>query len=56
MVLDDLLQPGQSFHIFYYKGNPNNRLVHVRGIVDDQIVTRSWGYHRCRWLYGVDEC
>jgi len=56
MTLDELLQPGHSFHVYYNKGNRNNRLYHVRAVVDgEQIVTRCWSYIKGRWVYAVNE-
>lgn len=51
--LFDYIQPCQKWRIYYQKGNMNNRLLHVRAIVDDdQIVVRFW--HRLRWVYRLD--
>ena len=42
---------GTEIRIVY--GNHNDRLYHVRGIVDDNIVVRHWQHSRKRWVYEV---
>jgi hypothetical protein len=47
------LKVGNSYRIFYNKGNPNNMLIHVRAIVDkDYIVTKVW--KNCKWRYRIE--
>ena len=43
--------PGCSFKVFYGQDNPNNRTYHIRGIVDDYIICRSWNKHKKQWCY-----
>lgn len=31
--------------------NPNNRLYHIRGIVDDQVAVRTWVPRKQCWSY-----
>ncbi len=51
--LDDL-KPGVSVRIFYNAGNPNNRRIHIRAIVDDDyFVLRCWSRGRQGWMYSV---
>lgn len=46
------LKPGDSYHIFYGKNHPGNRKVHVRAVVDgDIVVTRYWSYRARWWKY-----
>lgn len=47
-------QVGQSWKIFFNKDNPNNKLIHIRGIVDDEIVFRSWSTRKQYWFYYVE--
>lgn len=47
------LSRGDKIRRFYNEGNPNNRLMHVRGSVDGMIVVRWWGKHKQRWNYEV---
>lgn len=50
--LDEMLQPGQKIRVFYNKGNINNQIRHIRGIIDDEyIVYRVW--QKNRYFYRV---
>jgi hypothetical protein len=50
--LADLIKPGNAVKIFYNPGNINNRLIHIRAIVDDdEIVYRFWSKYRQCWIY-----
>jgi len=52
--LDTMLQPGNKIRLFYDKGNPNNNLMHIRAIVDDdQIVYRWWSRRKQNWRYVI---
>lgn len=49
------LEPGTSWHLHWNEGNPNNRFIHIRAIVDDmQVVSRYWSYHSRQWVYEID--
>ena len=49
-----LLQPGKTLRLFYNAKNVNNRLMHVRAVVDDsQIVYRVWS-HKRGWVYQIE--
>ncbi len=51
-MTNDLLQIGRRLKIFYYEGNSNNRLIEIRGFVDDQVV---WRFLRNQeFCYGID--
>lgn len=40
--------PGKWFKLYINENNCNNCLYHIRGIVDDLIICRSWnGKHWC---------
>lgn len=54
-LLEDL-KPGKSFRIRYdNKNNVNNRVIHIRAIVDDEmIVFRQWSRRRQRWIYAIE--
>jgi len=52
--IPDDLQPGNSFRIYYNEGNPNNCIIHIRGIVDDMIVFRWYNRHKRRWMYAIE--
>ncbi len=43
--------PGVSFRETY--GNSNDKLWHVRGVVDGAVVCRYWRRHKNRWQYEV---
>lgn len=47
-------RPGTRVRFDYGPGNPNNRLCHIRAVVDDDyIVLRLWSPRR-GWLYFVE--
>ena len=49
------LQPGTKWRIFYNPENINNKLAHIRAIIDDDMVVwRFWSYQRQNWIYQVD--
>ena len=46
---------GYKYRIFYYKNNPNNKIIHIRQIVDDnQVVYMWWSKTKRRWIYEID--
>lgn len=52
--LDKMLKVGNKIKVFYNKGNRNNRLYHVRAIMDDEyVVVKTWVRHKKRWAYSV---
>lgn len=51
-----LLEPGKTLRIFYNKGNVNNKLIHIRAVVDGYtIVFRWWSRKRRNWVYEVED-
>ena len=53
---DDTPIVGKSYRLFYNEGNHNNKKMHIRAIVDgDIIVYRYWRYGKQRWQYIVDD-
>ncbi len=49
------IKPGEKYRLFYDKGNPNNELVHIRAIVDEEyVVVRYWLRRKRRWCYRVE--
>ena len=50
-----LIMPGAKLRIDYGEGNLNNKLIHIRAILDDHyIVYRYWLKHKKRWDYVVE--
>ena len=50
----EIMQPGNTVREFWGEGNPNNMLMHVRAIVDDDwLVFRWWSYSRKTWQYAI---
>jgi hypothetical protein len=46
------LQPGRMLRRYFNPGNINNGTVHVRAIVDgDIVVTREWSRTKQSWRY-----
>lgn len=53
--LAKILQLGNKVKVFINEGNPNNRLIHIRAIVDgDQVVYKYWRKHKQYWQYAVE--
>lgn len=47
------IEAGKTYRIFYNKRNWNNRLIHVRAVIDDYyVVYRFW--HAVQWCYKMD--
>lgn len=42
---------GRRIRVDYGKDNVNNRLLHVRGVVDDKVIMRRWRASRRSWGY-----
>lgn len=54
--LAKIIKPRNAVKVFINEGNPNNRLIHIRAIVDDdQIVYRYWRYRTQYWQYLVQD-
>jgi len=50
------IQNGKSYRIFFSEGNLNNGCIHVRGIIDnDIIIYRDWSKRKQRWCYRADD-
>ncbi len=46
---------GKKYRIFYGEGNRNNKVVHIRAIIDnDYFVFRQWFYSKRRWEYFIE--
>jgi hypothetical protein len=51
-----LLQPGQKVRFDYGEPSPNNRVCHIRAIIDEEYIAfRVWSKTRRRWLYYIDD-
>lgn len=49
-----LPDPGSQWRLFYGPGNINNRLYHVRAVVDEEwVVVRWWRKNRNEWFYQI---
>lgn len=53
-ALRELLQPGNALRLFFYEGNHQNKLLHIRGIVDGLVVFRWWDVGRQNWQYSIE--
>ena len=48
------IRAGNTIRIYHNKKNPNNKLMHIRAIIDDdQVVYRVWNSHKRGWMYAV---
>ena len=53
--LIDMLQPGKKVKLFFYEGNLNNELRHIRAIIDGEyIVYKVWWPHKQYWHYKIE--
>jgi hypothetical protein len=52
------IRKGDILHLFYQKGNPNNKRIHVIAIIEAEklIVSKHWLKHKKRWCFEVSEC
>jgi hypothetical protein len=50
--LFDFIQPGQVWRLYFQPGNVNNKIIHIRGVVDDRIAVRRW--NGGRWRYRLE--
>lgn len=46
---------GASYILFIEEGHPDNRKLHVRGVVDGRFVVRTWALKKVAWNYEVLE-
>lgn len=53
MTLPEQCVEGASFRVNYGRGNPNNRLFHVRGEVDGRAIVRTWRTDKVSWRYEI---
>ena len=48
------MEVGKKYRIFWGEGNPNNKTIHVRAVVDEyQVVYKQWFSRKQRWCYSV---
>ena len=51
-----MVQVGDTLRFTFGINNVNNRVVHIRAIVDDeQVVLRQWSMQKQRWIYQVED-
>jgi hypothetical protein len=50
------LEIGKSYRLrFDQVNNPNNCVMHIRGIIDNtEVVYRTWSRRKQRWCYRID--
>ena len=54
-TMAEKMQPGTKWRLDFGEGNPNNKLIHVIAIVDEQeIVYKTWWKHKQVWHYAVE--
>lgn len=55
MINLDEIQKDKIIKIFYNKNNINNKILHIRNIVDiDYIVFKSYSKTKKRWIYNIE--
>lgn len=52
--LPDYVRPGATLRWFWGEGHPNNKVVHIRAIVDDEQVVYRWWSARKGWVYQIE--
>ncbi len=46
---------GEKYRIFFDDNNPNNKVIHIRAIVDKEyIVCKQWFKRKKMWRYSVE--
>lgn len=55
ILLIDSINIGDILTIRYSDRNRFNHIKHVRGKVDDKLITRRWNKFKQNWLYEVIE-
>jgi len=46
---------GDKYKIFFDENNVNNEIIHIVGIIDnDMIVYKHYGEHKKRWFYKIE--
>lgn len=54
LTFEEMIEPGRTIRIFYNKGNINNRRIHIRKIVDgDVVVYAYWRKYKHYWDYAI---
>ena len=45
---------GEIYELFFNEGNVNNATIHIRAIVDNEMVVfRRWSEHKTDWTYEI---
>lgn len=46
---------GKTYKLtFGGEGNPNNKRIHIRAIIDGQVIYRHWSQRKQNWYYAVE--
>jgi hypothetical protein len=48
------LKIGKAYRIFFSEGNFNNKRIHIRAFVDDNVVYCQWFKRKQMWLYYIE--
>jgi hypothetical protein len=55
MRFENMMIPGNTIKIFFNENNINNKTIHIRDVVDDDMVVyRFWSRPKKRWRYDID--
>lgn len=55
LKLEKIIKKGKSFNVFYDEGNPNNKKIHIREVIDGEyIVYKQWVKRKKKWDYYVE--
>jgi hypothetical protein len=52
--LAQCLAPGTKLLLFFNEGNPNNKGIEIRGIIDNRIIYRTWFKRKQYWHYAIE--
>lgn len=53
-LADRILSPGATVRIFFNEGNRNNKLIHIRGVIDCEYVVYRWWSLSKGWVYEME--
>lgn len=55
MINFNHLKPGMKLKLFYGEGNINNKVMHIRAVIDNEyFVYKFWAKHKKAWIYQIE--
>ena len=53
LTFEQMMTPGRKVRIFYNKGHFANRTIHIRSIVDEDVVVFAYWRKHYFWAYDI---